>query len=174
MLWLMILLVVGMVFAPAMWLRPSARERRLGRLREAAARVDVSVRLEDGPLHGNGDKLAAYRWFYPALRPGPGFLLVREAHASASLKSYVAGWRWRVEPLRPLSPQVNALFARLLKQLPDDAVVVQSSDKALTVWWDESLEAEDFVRFAAPASALRDVLQGNPDRRSGGVPNTPP
>ncbi|ALM51826.1 hypothetical protein [Halomonas huangheensis] len=174
MLWLMILVVVGLVFAPAMWLRPSVRDRRLARLRSAAAGMDVSVRLEDGPLHGNRDKMAAYRWLYPGLRPGPGFLLVRDTHASHSLKSYVQGWRWRVEPLRPLTPQASALFSRLLSQLPEDAVVVQSNDKSLTVWWDESLEAEAFAQLAAPATALRDVLQGNPDRVMGGVPNTPP
>lgn len=173
MLWVIILVVVGMAFAPAMWLRPTARERHLGKLRDAAVHSHVSVKLETSPLHGDNDKMAAYRWPYPAQRPGPVFMLVREAHASQALKLCEPGWRWRIEPLRPMPPSVNTSFLRLLSKLPADACVVESNAKALTLWWDESLDAEDFCSLAAPAAALRDALQGRPDQPSGGVPGAP-
>ncbi|MCA0972869.1 preprotein translocase subunit YajC [Halomonas denitrificans] len=176
MLWLLILGVVGMVFAPAMWLRPTARERRQGQLRQVAIEAGASVKLDTPPLHGEVDKMAAYRWAYPAQRPGPHFVLVRRARASESLKhfKYDEGWRWRVQPLEPLPSVISARLSRLLSQLPDDAWVVESSDKALTLWWEESLEAPEFGAISAPAAALRDALQGRPDRPAGSVPGSPP
>ena len=69
---------------------------------------------------------------------------------------------------------INARLSRLLTQLPEDACVVESSDKALTLWWEESLEADAFGSLAAPATALRDALQGRPDRPAANLPNSPP
>ncbi|WP_442487290.1 preprotein translocase subunit YajC [Halomonas litopenaei] len=176
MLWLLILGVVGMVFAPAMWLRPTARERRQGSLRQVAIEAGASVKLETPPLHGEIDKMAAYRWVYPSQRPGPRFVLVRTERASEALKpfEYDNGWRWRIQPLEPLPSVINARLSRLLTQLPEDACVVESSNKALTLWWEESLEADAFGTLAAPATALRDVLQGRPDRPAANLPNSPP
>jgi len=174
MLWVMILAVVGMVFAPAMWLRPSHRERRVGGLREAVIDAGVSVRLEKSPIHADKEQRAAYRWSYPSQRPGPTFVLVREAYASQALKSFEPGWRWRVEPLRPMPRLVAVHLAALLARLPEDACVIESGRGALTLWWEESLERDAFMPLVAPFGELRDALADRPDRERSARPMPPP
>lgn len=164
MVWLLIIVVVGLVFAPAMWMRPSPRQRRLGRLREAARQVDVMVKLEKPPLHETRGMMAAYRWAYPRQQPGPDFVLVRDAVASATLRPCVPGWRWRIEPLRPLPASVAARLEEALAGLPEDAVVLESNAGSLTLWWDESLEVDSLATLLARLGALRDGLAGRPDR----------
>ncbi|ATJ81907.1 preprotein translocase subunit YajC [Halomonas beimenensis] len=164
MVWLIILVAVGLVFAPAMWLRPSARQQRVMRLRDAASRTGVRVRLEPSPLHNDGDRMSAYRWPYPAQRPGPDFMLVHDDQASVALKPFVEGWRWRKEPLQTLPASLRERFAALLAELPSDAVAVESNAEALTLWWDESLEPTVFAPLAGDLAELRDGLAGRPDR----------
>ncbi|MDN3557731.1 preprotein translocase subunit YajC [Halomonas maura] len=164
MVWLIILGVVGLVFAPAMWLRPSPRQQRLIRLREAARHAGVSVRLENSPLHDGGELLPAYRWPYPAQQPGPDFVLVRDAVASQALRPYRGGWRWRLEPLRPLPDAAQQRLAALLARLPEDALVVESGAAALTLWWEESLDIAALESLATGFAELRDSLANRPDR----------
>ncbi|MCK2182411.1 preprotein translocase subunit YajC [Halomonas getboli] len=164
MIWLIIALVVGLVFAPAMWLRPSLRQQRTMTLRDAAKQAGLQVRLDPSPLHQDDEKLPAYRWTYPPRQPGPDFLLLRDAEASDALKVFVDGWRWRTEPLRAMPTSVRAHFEALLVRLPEDAVAVESSAEALTLWWDESLEKEAFMPLADQLAELRDGLAGRPDR----------
>ena len=135
MVWLLIIVIVGLVFAPAMWLRPSRSQQRMGRLRAAARKADVTVRLEKPPLHESGGPMAAYRWPYAQLHPGPDFVLVRDEVASPSLKPFREGWRWRIEPLRPLPDSARARLEDALEGLPEDAVVLESGAQALTLWW---------------------------------------
>lgn len=164
MVWLLIIAIVGLVFAPVMWLKPSPAQRRMGRLRTAARQADVTVRLESPPLHGVGGPMAAYRWSYPQQHPGPDFVLVREEAASAALKPFREGWRWRVEPLRPLPDEALARLEKALAVLPRDALVLESGDHALTLWWGESLAVEALSPLLARLTALRDALSGRPDR----------
>lgn len=164
MVWLIILIVVGLVFAPVMWLRPSPRQQRVSRLRDAAMRAGVRVRLGPSPLHGGGDRMPAYRWPYPAERPGPDFMLVRERRASEALKPFIEGWRWRKEPLKALPAPLHERFAAVLAELPEDAVAVESEAEALTLWWDESLAPEPFAPLVGALGELRDGLAGRPDR----------
>ncbi|RTQ98347.1 preprotein translocase subunit YajC [Halomonas nitroreducens] len=164
MVWLIILGVVGLVFAPAMWLRPSPRQQRLIQLREAARHAGIIVRIENSPLHDGGEMLPAYRWPYPAQQPGPDFVLVRDAVASQALKRYQAGWRWRMEPLRPLPDAAQERLLALLARLPEDALVVESGAAALTLWWDESLDIASLESLAADFAELRDSLANRPDR----------
>ncbi|MBB3189889.1 preprotein translocase subunit YajC [Halomonas cerina] len=164
MVWLLIIVVVGLVFAPAMWLRPSRRQQRQIRLRETARKAGVTVRLETPPLHEAGGAMAAYRWAYPQQRPGPDFVLVHNDVSSASLKPCVSGWRWRIEPLRPLPAPVVARLEEVLAALPEDAMVLESGAGTLTLWWDESLEVDALEALLPRLAALRDVLAGRPDR----------
>ncbi|MFM9271810.1 preprotein translocase subunit YajC [Halomonas elongata] len=178
MLWLIILGVVGLAFAPAMWLRPSQRQQRVIGLRDLARESGVAVRIETSPLHEDGDTLPAYRWRYPSQRPGPDFLLVRDAVASQALKPFLTGWRWRVEPLRPLPAAARHRLEALLECLPEDAVVVESSTVCLTLWWDESCSNEAFADLDERMRALRDDLANRPDypeaHRRAQLPKVPP
>ncbi|QFT85878.1 hypothetical protein FIU88_12920 [Halomonas sp. THAF12] len=164
MIWLIIAVVVGLIFAPAMWLRPSPREQRATTLREAARQDGIQVRLDPSPLHQDDRRRPAYRWAYPPRRPGPDFMLMRDVVASDALKPFVEGWRWRKEPLHELPAAVRCHFEALLARLPADALAVESSAEALILWWDESLEREAFQPVAADMAELRDGLAGRPDR----------
>ncbi|SEN60599.1 hypothetical protein [Halomonas caseinilytica] len=178
MLWLIILGVMGLAFAPMMGLRPSQRQQRVKGLRDGARERGVAVRLESSPLHDDSESLPAYRWRYPPQRPGPDFLLVRDAMASQALKPFLPGWRWRVEPLRPLPETAHRQLEALLDCLPEDAVVVESSAACLTLWWDESWSLEAFSDLDERMQALRDDLAGRPDypgaHHSMQAPSVPP
>ncbi|WP_458524756.1 preprotein translocase subunit YajC [Onishia taeanensis] len=162
MVWLIMLLVLGLMLSPIMWLRPSPRQQRTGRLREVANEAGIRVRLSESPLHEAG-KMVSYRWMFPAEHPGPRFVLVREAVASEALKPCREGWRWRIEPLRPLPGETMARLEAALAELPEDATVVESSRDALTLWWKESLGVDAFERHRDNLSSLHHHLAGRPD-----------
>ncbi len=163
MTWLFILLAMLLVISPVMWLKPSPRQKRVAALRNAAMKTGLKVSLQTPPLHGATTAMPAYRWHYPQQRPGPDFVLVRDSHAAEALKPFAHDWRWRQEPLRPLPDDLTARLKRLLERLPQDALVVESDARALTLWWGES---QDFARFSTYLEdfvALRDGLAGCPD-----------
>lgn len=162
MVWLIILLVMGLMLSPMMWLRPSPQQQRMGRLREAVIEAGVKVKLGESPLH-EGGQMASYRWMYPGEYPGPRFVLVREAVASDALKPFMDGWRWRIEPLRPLPGDAMARLEASIDALPADAKVVESSRDALTLWWEESLGIDAFERHRENLSNLHSHLAGRPD-----------
>lgn len=165
MVWVVIVLVLLLMISPVLWLRPSPRQRRLVPLRNAANKAGVQVVLEKPPLHGVDTAMPGYRWSYPTDAPGPRFLLVRASEASAVLKPCVADWRWRIEPLRPLSGAARTPLDALLTRLPQDALVVESSESAITLWWWESQTAERFLTYVDDFRRLRDALAGHADRR---------
>lgn len=165
MVWVVILLVLMLMVAPVLWLKPSPRQRRIVPLRNAAAKAGVKVVLEKPPLHGIDTAMPGYRWHYPVDAPGPRFVLVRASEASDVLKPSVADWRWRVEPLRPLSEAARMPLEALLTRLPQDALVIESNEYAITLWWWESQTAERFLSYADDFRRLRDALAGHADRR---------
>lgn len=170
MTWLFILLVLMLVISPVMWLKPSPRQRRIAALRNAAIKTGLSIKLEAPPLHGVKVAMPAYRWRYPQDRPGPDFVLVRDEQASAALRPFIHGWRWRREPLRPLPEALETRFKGLLERLPQDAMVVESNRHALTLWWWESQDFPRFSTYLEDFLALRDGLAGRPDRPEGSRP----
>ncbi|MGR4067554.1 preprotein translocase subunit YajC [Billgrantia sp. C5P2] len=163
MVWLVILAALLLVISPVMWLKPSPRQRRIVPLRNAAAKAGVKVVLEKPPLHGIETAMPGYRWSYPAVAPGPRFLLVRGSEASDVLKPSVADWRWRIEPLRPLPQAAQEPLEALLTRLPQDALVIESSESAITLWWWESQTAERFLTYLDDFRQLRDALAGRAD-----------
>lgn len=165
MVWVVILLVLMLMISPVLWLKPSPRQRRIVPLRKAAAKAGVKVVLEKPPLHGIETAMPGYRWAYPTDAPGPRFLLVRASEASDVLKPSVADWRWRIEPLRPLSEAAWTPLEALLTRLPQDALVVESNEHAITLWWWESQTAERFLTYDGDFRRLRDALAGHADRR---------
>ncbi|WP_136066727.1 preprotein translocase subunit YajC [Modicisalibacter radicis] len=170
--WLILALTLLAILSPAVWLRPSRRDRRVAALRQAARAANVSVGFSRAPLHEAPGGLASYRWRYPQTRPGPRFVLVREAYASQRLKPHDASWRWRIEPLRPLRLETEQRLRQLLATLPDDALVLKSTRDHLWLWWGESLDASAFTELGESMAILRDSLEG--EERKRGAPSAPP
>lgn len=167
MVWVIIVAVLLLMVSPVMWLKPSARQRRVAPLRSAAMKAGVKVVLEKPPLHGIETAMPGYRWSYPSDALGPRFVLVRSAEASEVLKPFVADWRWRIEPLRALPPAAHEPLEALLTRLPQDALVVESSETGITLWWWESQTAERFLTYVEDFRKLRDALAGHADQRGG-------
>lgn len=164
MVWVVIAIALMLMISPVLWLKPSPRQRRIVPLRNAARKAGVTVKLEKPPLHGETVAMPGYRWDYPVERPGPRFVLVRDAEASEALKPYLAGWRWRIEPLRPLPESARKPLEALLMRLPQDALVLESSEHGITLWWWESQNAERFGTYLEDFRRLRDALTGLPDQ----------
>ncbi|PRY61666.1 hypothetical protein B0H98_11166 [Vreelandella songnenensis] len=162
--WLIIGFILMFVMAPVLWLKPSPRQKRQGRLRARAAEQGASVKLEKPPLHHFKGMMPAYRWPYPQAKPGPDFLLVRDSNASSALEAYCAGWRWRIAPLRALPESAEQVLKELLERLPQDALVVESTPMGLTLWWWESQAAERFSVYADAFKQLRSMLGGLSDQ----------
>lgn len=162
--WLIIVFIMLFVIAPVMWLKPSPRQKRQQELRTQIAKQGVSIKLEKPPLHHFRGTMPAYRWHYPQEGPGPDFLLVRDSNASEALTPFHAGWRWRIAPLRPLPDAATAALKTLLERLPQDALVVQSTPYALTLWWWESQTAERFATYLPEFQQLREALRGRADQ----------
>ena len=165
MVWLIILAALLLMVSPVMWLKPSPRQRRITPLRNAATKAGVKVGLEKPPLHGDHTAMPGYRWVYPSDAPGPRFVLVRSSEASDVLEPYVADWRWRIEPLRTLPEAARKPLEALLTRLPQDALVVESSETAITLWWWESQTAERFLTYVEDFHQLRTALAGHADQR---------
>jgi len=170
MTWLIILFVLMLVISPVLWLKPSPRQRRVMRLRNTAREAGVVVKLQTPPFHEARGVMPAYRWVYPPQQPGPDFVLVRDAHAAEALAPFAHGWRWRVEPLRPLSAEALARLDSLLTRLPMDAQVLESRPAAMTLWWWESQDAARFATYVEDFTALRKDLAGRPDRPEAHLP----
>lgn len=107
--------------------------------------------------------MPGYRWTYPGDTPGPRFVLVRVSESSDILKPYLADWRWRIEPLRPLPEAAQKPLEALLTRLPQDALVIESSEYSLTLWWWESQTAERFLTYVDDFRQLRNALAGHAD-----------
>ncbi|MCB8890136.1 preprotein translocase subunit YajC [Vreelandella malpeensis] len=161
--WLIVFGVVMFVIAPVMWLKPSPRQKRQVGLKACARKQGVIVQMEKPPLHHFKGMMPAYRWNYAQDAPGPDFVLLRESEASDALASFHAGWRWRIAPLRPLPDDAETALKALLERLPRDALVIESSARALTLWWWESQGAERFEHYAQSFAALRQMLGGHAD-----------
>jgi hypothetical protein len=97
-------------------------------------------------------------------------MMVRKNQGSEALKPFSHGWRWRIEPLRPLTGKAKSCLEALLTRLPQDALVLESSPSALTLWWWESQDAGRFSTYLEDFAALRDVLKGRPDRPGDHLP----
>ncbi|MCH4813098.1 preprotein translocase subunit YajC [Vreelandella neptunia] len=162
--WLIIVFILMLVIAPVMWLKPSPRQKRQQGLRSQISKQGVTIKLEKPPLHHFRGTMPSYRWHYSQEGPGPDFLLVRDSNASDALAPYYAGWRWRIAPLRPLPESAEIPLKALLERLPQDALVLQSTPHALTLWWWESQTAERFATYLPEFQQLLDALKGHADR----------
>ncbi|NWO11815.1 preprotein translocase subunit YajC [Chromohalobacter salexigens] len=153
-------LAVFLILSPALWLRPGLHEKRRSALRMAARESGAAIRADKPPLQAV-EGLVGYRWRYPQAAPGSDFTLVRDDHASDRLQEAMAGWRWRQAPLPPLDAAAVQRLEAVLAVLPEDARVVESTSKGVTLWWEESQDAESFAPALRALTGLVDDLAGS-------------
>jgi len=159
-----LLVAVLLVLSPMMWLRPSRGESSRGRLRQHAKHNGGELNFAKPPLSQPDVALLGYRLRYPGTAPGSDFVLVRNRVASEALETATAQWRWRQAPLPSLDePRLESLKA-WLETLPADALVVESHEHTLCVWWQETMELSRFEREWPAWLAMRDVLAGSGKR----------
>lgn len=177
MVWLIIAVILIVAIGPIMWLRPSARERRLARLRQRAYQQGMRVELrrlpatdvaaEDrvtagGRVLDTSRECAAYLWPLPhRLRHVPTFRLLRGGDGTPALPG------WSFEPgKRPeqSNPEtVLQAIAEPLSALPEDVVALQIESLAVAGHWLEGPETtvdrvDDLARrLGAIGQALIDL-----------------
>lgn len=151
MIWVVILLILLVAFGPLLWLRPSPRERRLGKLRQQAYREGLRVELRRLPranpaaeerVTAGGRALdlsqecAAYlKPLTRRLRMLPAWRLLREGDGMAAFP----GWAFEAGA-RPDHPRLQAALAAVatvVADLPDDVIAVECEPGNVAAYWVE-------------------------------------
>lgn len=149
MVWIIIVGILILAFGPLMWLRPSARERRQGTLRQRAYRHGMRVELRRLPRHdvapeervtAGGQALDISREYAAYLRPLearlrmlPAFRVLRHGDGSRAL----AGWSFEAGR-RPDHPRLEAALGAVgpvLEELPEDVVAFECQALTVGAYW---------------------------------------
>ncbi|MEZ5560374.1 MAG: hypothetical protein R3E86_17755 [Pseudomonadales bacterium] len=149
MAWVIILIVLLVAFGPILWLRPSRRDRRLARMRQAAREAGLNVTMVRVPklepelserVTSGGRVLepviecAAYQQPLPRkLRLQPGWRLLRGSNGLPA----VPGWVFEVgrKPSDPVLRNTLDALASILARVPEDVIGVEVADLFVAVYW---------------------------------------
>jgi hypothetical protein len=177
--WIIIIVILLVAFGPLMWLRPSARERRLSKLRQQAYQDGMRVELrrltpqdpapEDRVTASGRERTLtvdapAYIYPFPGrLRMLPKWRILRGHDGSPAYPG------WVFEPgKRPDHPQLGPLLELLepvVQPLPDDVVALECDPQNLAAYWLEGpgttpARVTDLAgRLAAGARVIVDLDQ---------------
>ncbi len=176
--WLIILVVLLVAFGPILWLRPSARERRLALLRQQAYREGMRVELRrlprlDAPAEervtAGGRALDTTRehavYLYPlatTLRMLPSWRVLRSGDGLQALE----GW-WFLAGEKPSNPRLEEALeavAPVLHTLPDDVIAVECEARAVGAYFLEGRETSpsrvsDLAARLSEAARALDTLE---------------
>lgn len=159
-----LLVAVLLILSPMVWLRPSRGESIRGQMRRHVKANGGELNFTKAPLAMPNVALTGYRLRYPGTESGSDFTVIRNDVASEALEAATDQWRWRQAPLPSLDePRLESLKA-WLETLPADALVVESHEHTLCVWWQETMELSRFEREWPAWLAMRDVLAGSGKR----------
>ncbi len=137
--WAVVILSVFMVYGTVMWVRPSAKDRRLADLRLKAMKAGVKVQqghIDDLSVDGRVNKLSRHVYFYRLLKNHsrrPTATLLRTTGESGI---YLPdGWTW--ERGCRLSTDLTALIVPILADQPDTVFALEMSPGYVGIAWDE-------------------------------------
>lgn len=170
-------MILIVAIGPWLWLRPSARERRLARLRQAAYRQGMRVELRrlpgrdvdpqdrvtaGGRVLDTGRECAAYLSPLPQrLRHLPSWRLLRGESDSAAPPGW--GFEPGKRPDGPLAARAIDAVAAVAAVLPDDVVALQCEPLNVAGYWLEgpgttAERVDDLAtQLAAAGRALADL-----------------
>lgn len=137
--WGIVVLSVFMVYGTVMWVRPSAKERRLADLRLQALKAGVKVQqghIDDLSVNGRVNKLSRHVYFYRRLKNHPTRPLVTLLRTTGESGIYLPdGWTW--ERSNRLNASLNALMLPILAAQPPSVFALEMSPGYVGIAWDE-------------------------------------
>ncbi len=147
--WIIILLALGLVIGPVLYLMPTRKDRRLAALRLEARRCGLVVELRsvrnldaraDELVSAGGERRAAVHASVSYAMP----LRARLQHLGPwrLLRSDRSGWQFDSEREAPGEPDVLPALRPLLPGLPDDAVALELDGGRLACYWLERYPAD--------------------------------
>ncbi|MEQ8861083.1 MAG: hypothetical protein RIC56_20740 [Pseudomonadales bacterium] len=177
MVWIIIAGIFIVAFGPLLWLRPSARERRLARLRQRAYQLGLRVELRNLPrpdvaaeerVSAGGrprDVSAEYAAYLcpldARLRMLPSWRLLRHGDGITALP----GWAFEAGR-RPDHVHLDAALAaagEVVGELPEDVIALECQSLSLGAYWLEGRETtpeqvDDLARLLRRAAAALTAL----------------
>ena len=156
-----LLVAVLLILSPMVWLRPSRGESNRGQMRRHVKANGGELNFTKAPLAMPNVALTGYRLRYPGTKPGSDFTLIRNDVASEALEAATDQWRWRQAPLPSLDAERLQALKQWLDGLPADALIVESSQHTMCIWWQEAMSFERFQQDWASWLAMRDTLAGS-------------
>lgn len=154
MVYLLILVILGVVAAPVMWLRPNGRQKQIAALREVARAEGLNV----------------------GLKPVPSLFPPHSRTMNMDIAVYALAWteaaqkRDKIPPncISGLGPDGAWLLHRfqqpeavgtLLSSLPDSTQVLELNRGGISVYWREKGTPDGVRTMAKTLKDLRDILE---------------
>lgn len=173
MIWLIIIVVLTIAIGPILYLLPTAKDKRLVRLRETARKSGLHVKITFLPkldplaaerVNSAGAKrtttiaCAGYQLPVGKRLDASGFVLRRLPSASTRVvHEIIPGWGtldvMERDQLRGKTALL-AVLAKIVPKLPGDALGLGYDDRSVVCFWTEGSDADD-----ATVAGLRDALQ---------------
>ncbi|AMX02647.1 hypothetical protein SAMN05660479_00749 [Microbulbifer thermotolerans] len=154
---LILLFVLALVVGPVMWMKPSARDRRLAAMRARAAASGLAVQMQALPAALGQGTAAVYssRWG-DGRRLQLGWIL--ELQRVEHELHFAGRWDWRNG--RPAAPKSAwEPLRQMLKNLPEDACAVIAQENGLGIQWRESSGDAGFHALEAALAEFRPPIE---------------
>ena len=173
--WLIVVLVLLIAFGPVLYLLPSARDKRLSRLREHARRLGLTVsvepltktnataeeRVSSGGRERNPTELrASYaRIVSPRIDGLPRARLLRLAGDEPP--AALPGWAWDRAAVPGVPVADLAALLPILTALPESVPALAFAPSEIKLYWNEptSATAEDVEQIATHLDAVEQGLR---------------
>ena len=161
--WFIVALVTASLIGSVMWVMPSPRQRYQAELRMKARKLGIQVQLvrvslprARGEMEGEKQSIPAYRLPRTNLERSErdqwvGWEVLRVD--TLNNQGLIENWSWSKKEAE-LSDAALLSINRMLEQLPDDVLGVESTPLSLTIYWDERGDETRLDKLFALAQPL--------------------